>query len=61
VTSGPELIGRYRPPGVIRGDRVDCLYRRAPCVVTSWSDAPIAWPRVHALGCRGGTGLWVNE
>ena len=61
MTSAPELIGRYRPPGVIRGDRVDCLYRKARCVVTSWSSAPIPWPRVHGLGRHGGTGLLVND
>jgi transposase-like protein len=46
---------------VIPGDRVECQYRRALCVVTSWSDAPVPWPRVRGLESRGGSGLLVNE
>src|SRR5262245_27007092 len=57
----PHLIGSYKPPAVRIGDRVSCLYRDADCKVTSWSDAPIPWPRVRALEHRGGSGLWVNE
>src|SRR5207244_3987699 len=60
VPHPPKLIGSYRPPRVRRGDRVDYLYRDKLCVVTSWSDAPIPWPRVRGLECRGGSGLWVN-
>ncbi len=38
-----------------------CLYRDAECVVTSWTDAPIPWPRVQPVGQRGGSGLLVDE
>src|SRR5262245_18602130 len=57
----PHLIGSYKPPAVRIGDRVSCLYRDADCKVTSWSDAPIPWPRVRALEHRGGSGLWVDD
>ena len=57
----PTLIGSYAPPAVRKGDRVLCLYRDAECVVTSWSDGRIAWPRVRALGQRGGSGLLIDE
>jgi hypothetical protein len=46
---------------VIPGDRADCLSREGPCVVTSWSLAPVPWPRVRALESRGGSGLLVEE
>jgi hypothetical protein len=29
--------------------------------ITGWSDARISWPRCHALGRRGGSGLLVDE
>jgi len=56
----PVLLGTYTPPALRKGDRVTCLYRDAECVVTSWSDAPIQWPRVRAIGHRGGSGLLVD-
>src|SRR5438094_9464017 len=56
----PPLLGTYRAPAVKRGERVTCLYRDTDCRVTSWTDAPIPWPRVRALEHRGGSGLWVN-
>src|SRR5262245_32276512 len=56
----PKLIGTYEPPAVKQGERVTCLYRDQDCVVTSWSDARIMWPRVQPRGQRGGCGLWVN-
>ena len=57
----PTLIGSYSPPALRKGDRVFCLYRDADCVVTSWSDRRIAWPRVRALGPHGGSGLLIDE
>jgi hypothetical protein len=55
-----DLIGQYTPPDVRRGDRVFCKFRLAWCRVTSWSDAPVSWPRVQQIGIRGGSGLLVN-
>jgi hypothetical protein len=56
----PELIGTYTPPLLKVGDRVYCKYRRTWCKVTSWTDAPISWPRVQPLKTRGGSGLLVG-
>jgi hypothetical protein len=55
------LHGPYVPPALRRGDRTQCLYREAEVVVTSWTDAPIAWPRCRAVGVRGGSRLLVTE
>jgi hypothetical protein len=57
----PPLIGTYAPPAVKRGERVTCLFRDRDCVVTSWTNASIPWPRVQPCEQRGGSGLWVNE
>ncbi len=57
----PKLIGTYTPPAVKKGERVSCLFRDCDCTVTSWSDAPISWPRVQPREQRGGCGLWVND
>lgn len=57
----PPLLGTYPPPQVRKGERVACLYRDADCVVTGWHGGPIPWPRVRAVGSRGGSGLWVDE
>lgn len=54
------LIGSYPTPHVARGRRVWCEYRSKWCRVTSYTDAPIPWPRVQPEGQRGGSGLWVN-
>src|SRR5262245_7813231 len=56
------LAGPYTPPPLRRGDRATCLYRDADVVVTSWTSAPIPWPRC----CRprthgGGSGLLLDE
>lgn len=56
----PPLIGTYPTPTVRLGRRVHCRYRGKVCRVTSYTDAPIPWPRVQPLGQRGGSGLWVN-
>ena len=56
------LFGPYRPPSLRRGDRAFCLFRGAVVVVTSWTDAPIPWPRCRILeGKGGGSGLLVEE
>ena len=54
-------FGPYRAPRFHVGDRVACLLRDADCVVTSWSDARIPWPRVRALEAHGGSGLLLND
>jgi hypothetical protein len=56
----PQLIGTYHPPRVHLGRRVWCEYRSKWCRVTSFTDAPIPWPRVQPEKQRGGSGLWVN-
>jgi hypothetical protein len=61
VTPAPSLIGTSLPPTVRIGRRVHCRYRGKACRVTSYTDAPIPWPRVQPLGQRGGSGLWGNE
>lgn len=57
----PVLLGTYTPPPVKRGDVVRCLYRRADCRVTTWTAAPIPWPRCNQIGIRGGSGLLVTD
>lgn len=59
MSTPPTLLGTYTAPAVRKGERVNCLYRDADCVVTGFTDAPIPWPRVRALEHRGGSGLWV--
>ncbi len=56
----PPLIGTYPTPAVRLGQRVHCNYRGKWCRVTSYTAAPIPWPRVQPLKQRGGSGLWVN-
>jgi hypothetical protein len=56
------LAGPYTPPSLRRGDRATCLYRDADVVVTSWTSAPIPWPRSCCPGTHGGgSGLLVTE
>jgi hypothetical protein len=55
------LSGPYTPPPLKRGDRATCLYRDADVVITSWTAAPISWPRCRRLECSGGSGLLVTE
>jgi hypothetical protein len=52
--------GPYTPPARNPGDPAVCRYRDAGVIVTSWSDAPIPWPRCQAPGQRGGSGLLVD-
>ena len=56
------LFGPYRPPPLKRGDRTHCHYRDILVIITSWSSAPIPWPRCRALDSPGGgSGLLVDE
>jgi hypothetical protein len=56
------LHGPYHAPALRPGDRASCLYRDCDVVVTSWSDAPIQWPRCRSVEHRrGGPGLLVDE
>jgi hypothetical protein len=57
----PTLIATYSPPSEKIGQRIHCLFRDTLCKVTSFSDAPIIWPRVQPLGQRGGSGLLVDK
>lgn len=57
-----ELVARYPPPfAAKKGTLVKCLYRQTECRVTSWTKAPLSWPRVQPLNQLGGSGLLVNE
>jgi hypothetical protein len=56
------LFGPYRPPPLKRGDRTHCHYRDTLVIITSWSSAPIPWPRCRSLDSPGGgSGLLVDE
>ena len=55
------LYAPYHPPALHRGDRTECLYRDAQVVITSWTDAPIPWPRCRAIGARRGSGLLIDQ
>jgi hypothetical protein len=47
------LLGPYQAPPLKRGDRAVCLFRDCLVIVTSWTDAPIPWPRSRALDSAG--------
>jgi hypothetical protein len=56
------LAGPYTPASQRRGGRTFCLYRDADVTVTSWTGAPIPWPRCCRPGTHGGgSGLLVTE
>jgi hypothetical protein len=58
------LFGPYKAPPLKRGDRAACLYRDCDVVITSWTDAPIPWPRCRAVDAPfggPGSGLLVDE
>ena len=57
----PPLIDEYSPPDLRVGSRAFCLFRGVECVVTSWTTAPIPWPRIQPVGSMGGSGLLVDE
>src|SRR5882757_7526012 len=44
-TTPPVLLGEYPTPLLDIGERVYCKYRRRRCRVTSFTTAPIPWPR----------------
>ncbi len=46
------LHGPYRAPALGKGDRAFCLFRDCEVVVTSWTDAPISWPRCRSVDHR---------
>jgi hypothetical protein len=54
------LHGPYRAAALHVGDRAFCLFRGAEVIITSWTDAPISWPRCRALHSKGGSGLLVD-
>jgi hypothetical protein len=56
------LFGPHKAPALKRGDRATCLFRDCEVVITTWTDAPIPWPRCRAVdGPGGGSGLLVDE
>jgi hypothetical protein len=56
------LHGPYHAPALRKGDRTNCLYRDCEVVVTSWTDAPIPWPRCRSVEHkRSGPGLLVDD
>ena len=56
------LFGPYTPPNLKVGDRAVCLFRDTDVIITSWTDAPIPWPRFRAVDKpHGGSGLLVDE
>ncbi len=55
------LFGPYRAPKLRRGQRATCYYRDGDVVITTWSDAPITWPRCHRLHVGGPPGLLVDD
>ena len=55
------LHGPYQPPRLYVGDRATCLYRDCDVVVTSWTDAPISWPRCRHLTGKSHPSLLVND
>jgi hypothetical protein len=60
--SRPVLRGSYTPPDLQRGDQTGCLVRDCTLVVSSWSDAPISWPRgCPAVQSPGSASLIVDE
>jgi hypothetical protein len=62
-TRPPRLLAApYTPPPLRRGDRTFCLFRDTDVTVTSWTAAPIPWPRCCRPGTHGGgSGLLLDE
>ncbi|MFO0798988.1 MAG: hypothetical protein U0804_16085 [Gemmataceae bacterium] len=61
MTDTPVLLGAYAPPHVRVGARAWCHYRRAWCRVSSFTDAPLVWPRGVQVGIRSGPGVIVTS
>jgi hypothetical protein len=58
----PELIfGPYRVPPLRKGDRATCLFRDREVIITSWTDAPISWPRCRPVDGRSAPWLLVED
>jgi hypothetical protein len=56
------LHGPYQAPALRKGDRATCLYRDGEVVITSWTDAPIPWPRCRSVEHRrSAPGLLVDD
>jgi hypothetical protein len=56
------LHGPYHAPALRKGDRATCLYLDGEVVVTSWTDAPIPWPRCRSVEHqRCAPGLLVDD
>ena len=55
------LHGPYQVPALRVGDRATCLYRECAVVVTSWTDAPISWPRCRRTEGKGHPSLLVDD
>jgi hypothetical protein len=55
------LFGPYQAPPLRCGERAFCLYRGCEVVITSWTAAPIPWPRGRRPGGRGAGSLLVNN
>jgi hypothetical protein len=56
------LHGPYQTPALRVGDRATCLYRDCDVIVTSWTDAPISWPKCKRVGAtKGRPTLLVEE
>jgi hypothetical protein len=61
LTPTALLFGPYHSPALHTGDRATCLFRDCDVVVTSWTDAPISWPRCLPVARRGHPSLLVDE
>src|SRR5262249_28077575 len=62
MTTPTLLHGPYHAPALRRGDRATCLDLDAEVVITSWTAAPIPWPRCRLPENGGaGSGLLVDE
>jgi hypothetical protein len=56
------LHGPYYAPALQKGDRSTCLYRDCDVIITSWTDAPIPWPRCRSVEHkRSAPGLLVDD
>jgi hypothetical protein len=58
------LFGPYQQPALKRGNLAYCYYRDALVVVTTWSNAPISWPRGYVPSAEnrgGGPGFIVDD
>ena len=55
------LHGPYPAPALVIGEETTCLLRGCTVRITSWTEAPIPWPRCQAIDQRGGSGLLLND